>query len=190
MGKRMFVLAAALAMALVPASRAAGQQFALGVQFGLAIDDSSYDSLPFEIKNGLGPTYGLRVGIRQGHFGAEVGYAHISRSLIPDADAPPDLQDTELTLNSLSFNALYYPFLASTLQPYLTGGYAYYRLNVVGYGEDRTSGFNLGGGLNLLLLPSVSVSLEARYHWVDFTLADAAFDARNWAATLGLSYHF
>lgn len=190
MAKRVLVLMAALALGLVAVSRAAEQDITLGIKFGLAIDDSNFSSLPYEITKDLGATYGLRLGVRQGHVGIEVGYAHGERSLTPKPEAPPGLAATSFRLNTLSFNLLYYPFPEATLQPYVTGGYAYYRLNVVGYDEDRTSGFNAGAGLNLLLLRHLSLTLEARYSWVDFTVAEQPLDARTWTATLGVNYHF
>lgn len=190
MAKRAMVLMAILALALVPVLRAADQDITFGIKFGLAIDDSNFSGLPYEITKDLGATYGLRLGVRQGHVGIEVNYAHGERSLTPKAEAPPELAATSFRLNSLSFNLLYYPLPDATLQPYLTAGYAYYRLNVVGYDEDRTSGFNAGAGLNLLLLRRLSLTLEARYNWVDFTVAGEPLDARTWATTLGLNYHF
>ena len=190
MAKRVMVLIAALAMGLVPVSRAAGQDLTLGIKFGLALDDSNYSGLPYEINNDLGATYGLRLGVQRGHFGIEVNYGHGERSLTPTPEAPPELEATSSRLNSLSFNLLYYPFPKATLQPYLTVGYAYFRVNVDGYDEDRTSGFNAGAGLNLLVLRHISLTLEARYQWVDFVLAEQPFDARTWASTLGVNYHF
>jgi len=120
----------------------------------------------------------------------EVGYFHGDRSLTPKAEAPPELAPTTFRLNSFSFNILYYPLLSATLQPYLTGGYGYYRVNFVDYDEDRSSGFNLGAGLDLLVLRKLSVALEARYQWVTFTFAENPLDAQTWSATFGLNYHF
>lgn len=190
MAKKGVILMAVLALGLVGMSRAAEQDITLGIKFGLAIDDSNFSSLPYEIKNDLGATFGLRLGVRQGHVGIEVGYAHAERSLTPKSETPPGLAATSFRLNSLSFNVLYYLFPEATLQPYVTGGYAFYRLNVIGYDEDRTSGFNAGAGLNLLLLRHVSLTLEGRYHWVDFTVAELPLDVRTWVATLGVNYHF
>lgn len=188
--RKMFVVMAALALAAAPAAGAAAQDVTLGIRFGLALDDSAYDALPFDLENDLGATYGLQLGFRQGHLGAEVVYAHLERSLTPKAEAPPELEGTTFRLNSFSFNLLYYPFLSSTLQPYLTGGYGYYRANFVGYDEDRSSGFNLGAGLDLLVLRKLSVALEARYQWVTFTFDEDPLDTQTWTATLGLNYHF
>jgi len=156
----------------------------------LAIDESSLGSLPYEFKQNAGAAYGLCLGIRQGHLGAEVGYVHISRTLSPVAEAPPEAVETAFRLNSLSFNVIYYPLLSATLRPYLTGGYAFYRLDFEAYGEDSNSGFNAGAGLNLLLLRRLSASLEGRYHWVDFSVEGQALDVNNWIVTLGLNYHF
>lgn len=188
--KKMIVVTAALILAVLPAAAAAQQDITIGIRFGLALDDSTYDALPFDLENDLGATYGLRLGLRQGHLGAEVGYAHLERSLTPKAEAPPELEATTFRLNSFSFNLLYYPFLSSTLQPYLTGGYGYYRANFVGYDEDRSSGFNLGAGLDLLVLRKLSIALEARYQWVTFTFAEDPLGAQTWTATFGLNYHF
>jgi hypothetical protein len=69
MAKKAIVLTAALALALAPMVRAAGQDLTLGIKFGLAIDDSNYSGLPYEIKNDLGATYGLRLGVQRDHFG-------------------------------------------------------------------------------------------------------------------------
>lgn len=182
--------ALALILVLATAAGAAEQELTFGVRFGLAIDDSNFGGLPFEIKEGVGATYGLRLGIRQDHIGVEVGFAHIGRTLTPVAEAPPEIVETAFSLNSLSFNVIYYPLPSATLQPYLTGGYAYYRLNFEAYGEDSNSGFNAGAGLNLLLLRRLSLSLEGRYHWVDLSVEGQPFDAQNWIVTLGLNYHF
>ena len=181
---------AALVLVLATAAGAAEQELTLGVRFGLAIDDSSLGSLPFEVKQNVGSAYGLCLGFRQGHLGAEVGYVHISRTLSPVAEAPPEAVETAFRLNSLSFNVIYYPLLSATLRPYLTGGYAFYRLDFEAYGEDSNSGFNAGAGLNLLLLRRLSLSLEGRYHWVDFSVEGQALDVKNWIVTLGLNYHF
>ncbi|MCX6574441.1 MAG: outer membrane beta-barrel protein [Candidatus Aminicenantes bacterium] len=188
--KKVFIAMAALALAVLPAAGAGQQNISIGIRFGLALDASKYDALPFELENDLGATYGLWLGIRQGHIGAEVGYFHAERSLTPKAEAPPELEATTFRLNSFSFNLLYYPFLSSTLQPYVTGGYGYYRVNFVDYDEDRSSGFNLGAGLDLLLFPKLSMALEARYQWVTFTFAESPLDSQTWTATFGLNYHF
>lgn len=188
--KKLIVVMAALALAAAPAAGAVAQDITLGIRFGLALDDSRYDALPFEIENDLGATYGLRLGVRQGHWGMEVGYLHGDRSLTPKAEAPPELAATTFRLNSFSFNILYYPLQSATLQPYLTGGYGYYRVNFVDYDEDRSSGFNLGAGLDLLVLRKLSIALEARYQWVTFTFAENPLDAQTWTATFGLNYHF
>jgi len=188
--KKMLIVAAALVLAVLPMAGADRQDITIGIRFGLALDDSKYDALPFDLETDLGSTYGLRLGFRQGHIGAEVGYFHAERSLTPKAEAPPELEATTFRLNSFSFNILYYPFLSSTLQPYLTGGYGYYRVNFVDYDEDRSSGFNLGAGLDLLVLRKLSVALEARYQWVTFTFAENPLDAQTWSATFGLNYHF
>jgi opacity protein-like surface antigen len=188
--KRVLVLLAAVAAVLVPAAAADAPDISFGVRFGLAVDDSGFAGLPFELTNDSGVTLGLRMGYRRGHWAGEVVYLHADRSLIPKPEALPGLESTTFRLNSLSFNVLYFPLLHATLQPYLTAGYAYYRLDFVGYDQDRTGGFNVGAGLDLLLLPHVSVSLEAKHHWVDFLIGGVPFDFRAWAANLGLSYHF
>ena len=188
--KKMFIAMAALALAVLPAAGAGQQDISIGIRFGLALDDSKYDALPFDLENDLGATYGLRLGFRQGHFAAEVGYFHAERSLTPKAEAPPELTATTFRLNSFSFNLLYYPLQSAALQPYLTGGYGYYRVNFVDYDEDRSSGFNLGAGLDLLVLRKLSIALEARYQWVTFTFDEDPLDTQTWTATLGLNYHF
>jgi len=188
--KKMLIVTAALVLAFLPAAGAAPQDLTLGIRFGLAVDDSKYDALPFDLESEFGATYGLRLGFRQGHWGAEVGYFHGDRSLTPKAEAPPELEPTTFRLNSFSFNVLYYPLLSAALQPYLTGGYGYYRVNFVDYDEDRSSGFNLGAGLDLLLLRKLSLALEARYQWVTFTFVEDPLDAQTWSVTIGLNYHF
>jgi len=188
--KKVFIAMAALALAVLPAAGADQQNISIGIRFGLALDDSKYEQVPYDLENDLGGTYGLRLGFRQGRFAVEVGYDHAERALTPKPEAPPELEATTFRLNSFSFNVLYYPFTAATLQPYLTGGYGYYRVNFVDYDEDRSSGFNLGAGLDLLLLPKLSMALEARYQWVTFTFNEDPLDAQTWTATLGLSYHF
>jgi hypothetical protein len=188
--KKLVACLAALAMGTVPAGRAAGTDIAFGIKFGLAVDDSNFGSLPFELADDAGPAYGFRLGVREGRFGLEAGYLHVERSLTPAPEAPPDLVDTDFKWNLFSINVLYYPFPAATLQPFLTAGYGYYRVNFVEYDEDGSSGLNLGAGLNLLLLRHLSMSLEARHHWVGFTLAEEEFDLRTWTANLSVNYHF
>jgi opacity protein-like surface antigen len=179
-----------LVLVLPTAAGAAEQEMTLGVRFGLAIDDSTFGGLPFEITPNAGSTYGLRLGFRQGHLGVEVGYAYVGRTLTPVAEAPSEVVETAFHMGSLSFNVIYYPLPSATLQPYLTGGYGFYRLNFEAYGEDSNSGFNAGAGLNLLVLRRLSLSLEGRYHWVDFAVEGQTLDVKNWMATLGLNYHF
>jgi opacity protein-like surface antigen len=188
--KKAIIVMAALALAAVPAAGDVRQDISLGIRFGLSLDESKYDQVPYDLENDLGGTYGLRLGFRQGRFAVEVGYLHGDRSLTPKAEAPPELEATTFRLNSFSFNVLYYPFTAATLQPYLTGGYGYYRVNFVDYDEDRSSGFNLGAGLDLLVLRKLSIALEARYQWVTFTFDEDPLDTQTWTATLGLNYHF
>jgi opacity protein-like surface antigen len=188
--KKAIIVMAALALAAVPAAGDGQQDISLGIRFGLSLDESKYDQVPYDLENDLGGTYGLRLGFRQGRFAVEVGYLHGDRSLTPKAEAPPELEATTFRLNSFSFNVLYYPFTAATLQPYLTGGYGYYRVNFVDYDEDRSSGFNLGAGLDLLVLRKLSIALEARYQWVTFTFDEDPLDTQTWTATLGLNYHF
>jgi len=181
---------AALALVLATAAGAAEQELTLGVRFGLAIDDLAFGGLPFEITPNAGSTYGLRLGFRQDHLGVEVGFSRVSRTLTPVAEAPPEVVETAFHMGSLSFNVIYYPLPSATLQPYLTGGYGFYRLNFEAYGEDSNSGFNAGAGLNLLVLRRLSLSLEGRYQWVDFSVEGQTLDVKNWIATLGLNYHF
>jgi hypothetical protein len=188
--KGIFARTALLALGLFLAAEAAGQDITFGLKFGLTVDDSNYSNLPFEPVKDVGTTYGFRLGVREGHFGLETGYFYAGRSLTPIPEAPPELGDTEFKLSIFSVNALYFPFPEATLQPYLTGGYGYYRVNFVEYDEDSSSGLNLGAGLNLLLLRHVSLSLEARHHWVSFTLAEELLELRTWTANFNVNYHF
>ncbi len=183
-------LLACLALGSFLSAAAVGTDIILGLKFGLAVDDSDFKALPFTIERGSGATFGLRLGLRRDHFGAEVGYAHADRTLTPTPEAPAGLTETTLRLNVMSFNVLYYPFIKGSLRPYLSGGYAFYRADLVGYGHDRNDGFNLGLGLDLLLFKHVSLALDANHHWVGLTVAGAPFDLRSWTSNFSLNYHF
>lgn len=188
--KKIGAVAAILAGALAFVPTAAGDVISLGIKFGFSLDRSKFDNLPFEATDNLKTIYGLRFAAQKEHLGLEVSYFYSSRSVEMKPDAPPGLQIDKLTWTVLSANLLYYPVWGTTLQPYVTGGYGSYRVNLAGYAKDRSGGFNAGVGLDLLILRHLSLSLEAKYHWVKFTLNDDRFDSSAWTSNFSLNFRF
>jgi hypothetical protein len=54
MMKKMLIVAAALVLAVLPLAGADRQDISIGIRFGLALDDSKYDALPFDLETDLG----------------------------------------------------------------------------------------------------------------------------------------
>lgn len=175
-------------LALVP--RASAEDIFFGAKFGFSVDNSKFENLPFETTGDLKKVYGLRLGAQKEQWGLEVNYFYSARSVAMMPEAPPDLDVEKLKWSVLSANLLYYIVWGTTLQPYITGGYGSYRVNLVGYGKDVSGGFNLGAGLDLLLLKHLVFSAEAKYHWVKFTLNDERLDSSVWTTNLGLNIRF
>ena len=62
------------------------------------------------------------------------------------------------------------PFPYERIQPYVKGGFGGYFLeDDYSYGGLAGYGFNAGGGIELFMVPGISIGAEASWRWVEYT---------------------
>jgi len=167
-----------------------GADLSIGIKFGRSSQNTKLQDFGYAFTNDSGTTYGFRMRAKSGMFGLEVGYFYASQAVTPAGAPLPLVRIDRLKLSSVSFNLLCYVLPILPIKPYLSVGYGTYRLELDPYAKDSNDGFNLGGGVDLRILKSVSLSAEGKYHWVNFNLNGIKFDVSAWTWNIGVDYHF
>jgi opacity protein-like surface antigen len=181
------VLTLVVSLGLVGAAYA--QEAYIGARYGWSRHKTKFSAFGIRYKSDYSDAFGVQLGLRGRHLGIEANYYETDHFLNPLATPPAELDVERLELSNIGLNVIYF-FSIPYLEPYVTAGYASYRVNVVGLQKDKSGGFNLGLGLSLRLLKSISLVVEGKYHWVDFIIKGDTLELNDLFLSLSFNYYF
>lgn len=166
-----------------PSSAQAGVY--MGLQGGLSLQKPSLQGIDFGTDTTF--LYGLKAGVKLLMFAVEAQYFQAAHDLRPEDLAALDWDGRRVDYSHAGVT-LKYVFSLVMVHPYLCLGYGYYEAAIPSVDTDREKGYNLGGGVELMLGPKFSLSAEGRYHRVTFGAGD--LDLKLGDFTLSAAVHF
>ena len=186
---KLLILGTVLGLVFAFHANAYGQDFFVGIKFGLALQDISFGDVQIEYNAQTDITYGFRLGVIIENIGIEASYYYAQHFPDPEAPPPPEYDIERLDLKNFSLNILYF-FNVPVVQPYITAGYGTYQMTLAGFDKDRSGGFNIGLGASIKAGKSVSFSAEGKYHMVTFEFDQGKLKVDDFAWNISVNYHF
>jgi len=185
--KTVLAAAALLSVLAVPAFSQIG--IYLGAFGGTSVQSPSALSVDFEPATTF--VYGLRAGLRVLMIGVEVDYFQAAHNIMI-LGSGGTIADWNEKINDYSYigvnGKIYFPILM--LEPFLTAGYGYYTADIHNIDKDNDGGLNLGAGLDLKLGKRFSLTAEARWQKVVFSIENINLSLGDWTFWGGFQIHF
>ena len=133
--------------------------------------------------------YGAKTGVKIFNLAAELNYFRTVHNLEPEDAAAFDWDETRLGYQYLGVNGkFFFPLLV--IQPYLTGGVGYYFADINDIDDDRSTGFNLGAGVEIHLGSTWAICAEGRYNHVNLVLDEVDAEIRDFTFAGSLHFYF
>jgi len=180
------VLVIAISLFIVQNAQAQGG-FYLGVQAGYSAQKPSLKDVEFNTNTTY--LYGVRAGIKFMMIALEAQYFQAAHNLEIKELVTFDWADRQVDYNYLGLNLkFFFPILF--LHPYLTAGYGYYNADIENIDEDKSTGFNLGVGVEIHLGKKLSLVAEGKYHRAKFDVSNQDLKVGDFTLSGGISFYF
>ena len=170
-----------------PAAASAQAGIYLGFQGGLSLQKPSLEGVDF----GTDTTFicGLKAGVQLLMFVVEFQYFQGAHNISLAEMATLDWDGRSVDYSHVGLNVKYL-FPLVMVHPYLSLGYGNYTVDINAIDKDRQAGFNLGGGVEVMLGKKFGITAEGRYHLVKFDIADRDMKVGDFTLTAALHFYF
>ena len=160
----------------------------LGIQGGVSRQKASVSGVKFDADSSF--LYGVRAGVRVMTLAVELNYFQAAHNLFTGSLALPGWNDREVDYNYLGVNVRWTILPLPVIHPFLTVGYGYYTADVQNIDKDKSGGFNVGAGVELMLGKSFSLLAEGKYHRVSMDIDAERMKLGNFTLSGGLNFTF
>jgi len=176
-----------LALFLTAANAFSQVRIYVGGYAGYSAQKPSFEDVEFTTDTTF--LYGLRGGIRFLMLALEVNYFSAMHNIEMSDFLLFNWNGKTSDYSYIGLN-LKYIFPLAIFQPYVTGGYGYYTVDIHNIDKDNEGGYNFGAGLEVSLGKKISLLVEGKYHHVAVDIKAIDISVGNFTLCGGLNINF